>query len=381
MPVSAVDQRQHLAFALAMQRAVAPDPSATACWSPFSVASALGLTASGARGATRAELIELLGADSAALLAPAARLDDEAVFGVTNTLWARENIAIRAEFADELYAQWPGGAIRDAPFATDPDGARQLINADVADTTHDLIPRLLAPGDITAGTVAALVNALYLKTAWRNAFPERDTRPRAFDGAGDVPTMRLSKRVGYAAAHGWQAVFLPARGGVEGVALLPDAPLTEAEPALTAPALADLLGRRALRQVELYLPKFRVRARADLTAPLAVLGVHTVFRRRRRPQRDRRRTHPGQQGAARGRAHHRRTGPGRRGGHRGRHAHDGHGAGRNSRSWSASTGRSCSWSGTPKPARSTSWLGLFDLGELVRIDDVVDRGQTSVMDS
>jgi serpin B len=277
VPVSLVDQRQHLAFALAMQRAVAPDPSATACWSPFSVASALGLTASGARGATRAELLELLGADSAALLGPAARLDDEAIFGVTNTLWARENIAIRPEFADELYAQWPGGAIRDAPFATDPDGARQLINADVADTTHGLIPRLLAPGDITASTVAALVNALYLKTAWRNVFPERDTRPRAFDGAGDVSTMRLSKRVGYAAAHGWQAVFLPARGGVEGVALLPDTPLSEAEPALTAPALADLLDARMLRQVELYLPTFTVKARADLTAPLAALGVHTVF--------------------------------------------------------------------------------------------------------
>ena len=276
MPVTALDQR-HLTFALAMQRVIVPDPNATACWSPFSVASALGLTASGARGATRAELVELLGTDSARLLGPAAHLDDEVTFGVTNTLWARENIAIRPEFAEELHAEWPGGAIRDAPFATDPDGARRSINADVADTTHGLIPRLLGPGDITASTVAALVNALYLKTAWRNAFPDRDTGPRAFHDAGDVPTMRLSKRVGYAAAHGWQAVFLPARGGVDGVALLPDAPLAEAEPALTAPLLADLLDARTLRQVELYLPTFRVRARADLTRPLAHLGVRTVF--------------------------------------------------------------------------------------------------------
>jgi serpin B len=91
--------------------------------------------------------------------------------------------------------------------------------------------------------------------------------------------MRLAKQLGYAAAHGWQAVSLPARGGVEAVALLPDAPLTEAEPVLTAPVLADLLERRAVRQVEVYLPKFRVRAKADLTGALADLGVHSLFGR------------------------------------------------------------------------------------------------------
>ena len=280
MPASAVDQRleqQHLAFTLAVQRALAPDPSTTACWSPFSVASALGLTAAGARGVTRTELSNLLGGDQAPLLSNAATLDDDAILAITNTLWAREDISIRPEFAEELLSAWPGGAIRDAPFATDPNGARQSINADVSDTTHGLIPQLLAPGDITAGTIATLVNALYLKVAWRNAFPDRGTEPRPFDGAGDVPTMRLSKRLGYAATRGWQAVTLPARGGVEAVALLPDAPLTDAEPALTAPVLADLLDRRALRQIELYLPRFRVRAKADLTSSLAELGVRTLF--------------------------------------------------------------------------------------------------------
>jgi serpin B len=286
MPVSAVDQRleqEHLAFTLAVQRAVAPDPSATACWSPLSVAGALGLTAAGARGATKAELAQLLGGDlqeNATLLARAAQLDDDAIVGVTNTLWAREDIPVRPEFAQELLTAWPGGAIRDAPFTTDPAGARRLINADVADTTHGLIPELLGPGDITADTIAALVNALYLKVAWRNVFPDHGTERRpfhSFEDSGDVPTMRLTKQLGYAATHDWQAVFLAACGGVEAVALLPEASLTEAEPALTGHVLAALFGSRALRQVDLYLPKFRVRGRADLTASLADLGVRTLF--------------------------------------------------------------------------------------------------------
>jgi serine protease inhibitor len=287
VPASAVDQRleqEHLAFALAVQRAVAPDPAVTACWSPFSVASALGLTAMGARGDTRAELVHLLAGDldeHAALLARAAQLpaEDDAILSVSNTLWAREDIAPRPEFAEELVTAWPGGAIKDAPFAADPERSRQMINAAVAATTRGLIPQLLAPGDITTDTIATLVNALYLKTAWRNTFPGRATEPRPFDGAGDVATMRLTKQLGYAAGHGWQAVFLPARGGVEGVALLPDAPLTEAEPALTAATLGELLAARAFRKVELYLPKFRARVKADLTGALADLGVRTLFSR------------------------------------------------------------------------------------------------------
>ncbi len=287
MPASAVDQRleqEHLAFTLAVQRAVAPDPSATACWSPFSVASALGLTAMGARGETRAELVRLLSGDlreHAALLARAAQLpaEEDAILSVSNTLWAREDIAPRPEFAEELVTAWPGGAIKDAPFAADPERSRRMINATVAATTRDLIPQLLAPGDVTADTIATLVNALYLKVAWRNAFPDRGTESRPFHGAGDVPTMRLARQLGYANTHGWQAVFLPARGGVEGVALLPDAPLTEAEPTLTAATLGELLAGHAFRQVELYLPKFRVRDRADLTGALTGLGVRTLFSR------------------------------------------------------------------------------------------------------
>lgn len=294
MPVSAVDQRleqQHLAFALALHRAVAGDPTTTACWSPFSVASALGLAATGARGATREELAALLIGDRdgalsehAALLAQAAHLTTAGspFLGVSNTLWAREDIPVEPEFAEELLGDsaWPGGAIRDAPFGTDPEAARRLINADVAETTRGLIPQLIPPNTLATDTAAALVNALYLKVGWTSRFPAGGTEPRPFhreDGERDVPTMRLSKRLGYAASAGWQAVFLPAAGGVEAVVLLPDEPLRQAEPALRAKDLVALLAARMVHPVELYLPRFRVTSRADLNSSLDGLGVHTMF--------------------------------------------------------------------------------------------------------
>jgi serine protease inhibitor len=283
--------RAHLAFVLGLHRALAPDPAVTACWSPFSVASALGLTAVAARGATRDELLAaLLGeADAdlrgyASALAAAAELPEEhgaehPALAVANTLWAADGLVVRPEFTEEL-AGWPNPAVRSAPFASDPDAARGQINESVRQTTRGLIPELVPPGAVGVRTLAALVNALYLRTGWRNRFPEHDTVPRPFHAPGgvrDVPTMRLTARIGYAARHGWQAVTLPAVGGVEAVVLLPGTDLAAAEAELDTARLADLLDAPELTRVELSLPRLRVSARASLEEALGRLGVRTLF--------------------------------------------------------------------------------------------------------
>jgi serine protease inhibitor len=292
MPTSTVGQRvehAHLAFTLAVQHALTG--TGTTCWSPYSVSSALGLVATGARGATRDELTSLLVGpaggsllDNATLLTRAASLMSGGTgqppeLGVANTLWTNENLPIEPAFRSEL-AAWPNGAVRNAPFEASPDSARQLINDDVARTTRGLIRELIPHGVLTASTVAALVNALYLKVAWRNQFPASGTRPRPFhgpDSTAEVPTMRLDKRLGYAAVGDWQVVELPAAGGVEAVVLLPDGPLPPAEAALDADMLDNLLTAPTPAQLHLYLPTFRVRARADLNRTLGDLGVTTMF--------------------------------------------------------------------------------------------------------
>ena len=71
-------------FALDLHRVAVPDPVANACWSPFSVASALALVREAARGKTRAEL------DRWSRVRPGrARRQDLAV---ANTLWADDTL-------------------------------------------------------------------------------------------------------------------------------------------------------------------------------------------------------------------------------------------------------------------------------------------------
>lgn len=284
----------HLAFTLTLHRATAPNLEANACWSPFSVASALGLVAQGARGLTRDELAVLLvgekSGDLAALGALLTRAgvleqhrdnEDEPVIAVANTLWADESIDVYASYVDEL-GRWSSGMVREAPFRDNPAGARDMINVDVAKTTRDLIPELLPPDAIREDTVSALVNALYLKCAWKQRFAENATTPRPFHtpgGTKDVPTMTLSERIGYAATDGWQVVSLPAVGGVEAVVLLPDTDLATAEPGLDADLLGRLLDAPRNQQVDLWLPKIDVRMQAELSPPLNQVGVRTVFTR------------------------------------------------------------------------------------------------------
>lgn len=273
----------HLRFALALHQGVGAG-GGDSCFSPYSVASALTLGLRAARGETADELRNLLGEDQAELLKaatelPAATGAEPPEIGVSNTLWAWDELPLEDSFKTEL-AGWPGASIESAPFHTDPEVARALINEDVREATHDLIPELLPPGSVDAETVAVLVNALYLKASWNHPFPEQDDlRFKAPSGERQVPAMRQQERMGYARRDGWQVVQLGAAGGVCATILLPDAArdLGEAEAQLDAPALAELLDEVHFAQVRLTLPKVALDVQSPLKPLLRNLGVQRLF--------------------------------------------------------------------------------------------------------
>jgi serine protease inhibitor len=273
-----------LGFAWAVQRVLAGERSFA--WSPFSVASALGVVAAGARGRTRAELVDVLGgdldglaADLSAAAGVGARAGARAELAVANTLWADLSLPVAPDYLAAVQA-WPGGTARGADFRADPEGARRDINADVERTTRGLVPDLLAPGLVRSDTRAAVVNALWLRASWTAKFETRDTAPRPFrtpGGTVDVPTMRATRRLDLARRDGWTVVTIPAGEGVVADVLLPDGDLAEAEAALTAAGLRALLDATAPRQVALELPRVTVRGQASLVDPLTAVGVRTLF--------------------------------------------------------------------------------------------------------
>jgi len=284
-----------LRFALALHARMAGEGSSGFAWSPYSVASALGLTAAGARGRTREELAELLTPDGdldrlAGELAAGARLgagagaagpeqEGETRLAVANTLWADLTLPLSRAYRD-LVKSWPGGDARGADFRGDPERVRQEINGDVERSTHGLIRDLLQAGTVSRDTGAVIVNALWLRAAWTQPFDRGGTRPQPFRTPGgevEVPMMRTTRRLPYAAHDGWQVVTLPAGEGVLADVLLPDGDLGPAEAALDAGRLEALLAAARPTEVALELPKVRVRGEASLEDPLAALGVRLLF--------------------------------------------------------------------------------------------------------
>jgi serpin B len=273
--------RPHLDFALALHDRLPAEGNLP--WSPYSVASALGVAAGGARGRTYDELVRAL-APGGGLTDLGRMLTDSAApaqaeVAVANALWMRAGWPFRPEF-QEVVRGWPGGQVRTVDFAGDPEGARFKINEDVAHTTRDLIQELLPSGAVHLDMVAVIVNALYLKVAWLYPFPEPATAPAAFhapSGDRQVPTMRQQDSFGYARAGGWRMATLPSAGDVVVDVLLPDPGEGSAIVAPTADALAALHRGSRQAKLDLALPRLRITAQADLNQPLGQLGILAGF--------------------------------------------------------------------------------------------------------
>jgi serine protease inhibitor len=274
--VTAPDAR----FALGLHRLLAADPDRNFAWSPYSVASALGVVAAGARGATRDELAEVLGdldRLGPALAAGAAfPADAEVTLGVANTLWADLTLPVADGYLAAVKA-WPGGSARGADFRGDPEGSRQEVNADVERSTRGLITDLIQPGLVDPDTRAIVVNALYLRAGWTKPFEKGDTKPLRFRTPGgpvEVPTMRTTRQLPYAARGGWTLVSVPAGAGVVADVLLPAG---DRLPPLEPETLEGLLAAARSTEVALELPRVKVRGQASLAEPLATLGVRQLF--------------------------------------------------------------------------------------------------------
>lgn len=272
--------------------------------SPFSMQTALAMTYAGAAGATREEMARVLhyGEDEAALhkslsalqtdlesiarntaqqaerMAKHGGTGEPIVLTVANRLFGQRDYAFRPAFL-ELLADTYGAPFQPSDFVHNAAGETKIINAWVEEQTRERIRNLIPENALNRSTCLVLVNAIYMKAAWQQAFTARLTQPRPFqlaEGASvKVPTMFQKESMGYAKADGYTAVSLPYLGGeLQFVVLLPD---EGAQVAVTPDLLATLAGLPR-REVQLYLPKFKIEPPLmKLSEELKALGMRSAF--------------------------------------------------------------------------------------------------------
>lgn len=209
---------------------------------------------------------------------------DPVVLETANGVWVADPLRdeINPAYLDLLAAHY-GAGVYLADFAGDPEGETDSINAWVSKRTHELIPKLFAPGIIKSSTRMVLVNALYLKAPWLEPFNENRTAKAPFtklDGSTvQADLMHHSLLSGaYGQGEGYQALAIPLRGyALEVVFVVPE-DFAAFEDALDQPTVDAILAGMEGGYVDAYIPRFELETHASLTKELRDdLGMPAPF--------------------------------------------------------------------------------------------------------
>ncbi|NNF54165.1 MAG: serpin family protein [Acidimicrobiales bacterium] len=263
-------------------------------FSPFSIASAFSMLMAGARTRSAEQLASALGGtgqdwhESRNALDTFVRTPTQVPEGaqpleldIANAPFGQTGFPFEEDFIRVL-AEYYGADMRALDFSSDPEAARQLINAWVADQTRDRILDLLPPGSIDALVRLVLVNTVFFKATWFNEFDPARTGDQEFtllDGSvAMVPTMSGSIRTTFGTGDGWQMVRLPYWGGYSMIVVVPDTgELANVESQLDNGFLENLSATQSDYAVALSFPKFNFKTSQDLIPLFQPLGVVDVF--------------------------------------------------------------------------------------------------------
>ena len=278
-------------FAFDLHAAFA-DETANLFYSPFSISTALGSAYAGARGSTAEEMAKTLHfpKEQDRLPREFARLRDSIrssqgkgiEIDMNNGLWVQKDYPLQPSFLQSMKAT--DGAPHEVDFANDVVVARRAINESIDKSTRGKIKEILGPGDLDASTRVVLTNAIYFKGDWLRTFPEKGTRQAFFyrkpgDGV-QVPMMSQLAAFPYLSTDSFQAVQLPYAG--KQLSMILFAPtradgLFEFEKTLTPEKLTSHLSQMTAQEINVFLPRFKIRYRADLKERLISLGMRQAF--------------------------------------------------------------------------------------------------------
>jgi serpin B len=261
-------------------------------FSPYSVHAALAMTADGANGPTRDQMVNVLhlpdGRDRTLVAGDLGRYysagEKPYELAVANALWGQKGFPWRPEFLTRQRERF-GAGFNEADFKADPEAERVRINGWVAEKTRDKIKDLLQPGVVTPQTTMVLTNAIYFKGQWAERFDKSKTRDGEFrlaDGKTvTAPLMHNSGTYRHGDVEGTQVLEMPYQGGdLSMVVILPEKPdgLPALERRLTPEQLMKwIITTREEKNFDVTLPRFKVTWDATLNDPLKALGTTEAF--------------------------------------------------------------------------------------------------------
>ena len=281
------------AFALDLYSRLRTSPG-NIFFSPYSISTALAMTYAGARGDTERQMARVLhfSSDQRQLHSVFGELQHQLTqagrkqgieLSIANALWAQKGHPFLPAFL-KISKEDYGANVNQADFVTGAEAARGEINQWVTQQTKDKIQDILPPKSLTAITRLVLANAIYFKGAWANPFDKGGTSTQPFHLSArrmaEVPLMHHIDEVRYMGNSDFQAVELPYSGGELSMMILLPRRLDgcgSLEKQLTPELLSRSLGQMKQRDVEIFLPRFKLDSGFDLNDTLGGMGIPDAF--------------------------------------------------------------------------------------------------------
>ncbi|XP_027381950.1 serpin B4-like [Bos indicus x Bos taurus] len=280
-------------------------------YSPFSISSALAMTYLGARGNTASQMQKVLHFSEIAantkggatkdpvekpgnvhhhfqkLLTELKKSTDAYELSVANRLYGEKEFRFLQEYMDNVQKYYLA-SVESADFISAAEESRKMINSWVESQTNGRIKNLFPQNSLNS-SVLVLVNAVYFKGQWQEEFKKENTVEEKFwlnkGTSKPVQMMKQTNHFNFVSLEDVQAKILeiPYKGGeLSMMVLLPDEVdgLQEVEDQLTAEKLIEWTSPQNMgnREVDLYLPRFKVEESYNLVPTLQALGMVDAFR-------------------------------------------------------------------------------------------------------
>ena len=273
------------------QQVLQAQPGKNVAISPSSVAIALTMTYNGAAGKTQqamAKTLELQGLNlatinqsNAALTAALTNADPDVQLAIANSLWARNGVKFNPGFIQRNQSFYDA-KLTTLDFAN--PNAVATINQWVSQNTRGKIPKMV--DRLSPDQVLLLLNAIYFKGKWTEAFEKQDTTERPFTLANGTrkqhPLMSQTGEYDYLETKQFQAVSLPYGSGRWSLyVFLPhsNSSLQAFTKTLTPKTWQQWMSQFRDRSGTVKIPRFKLEADLNLNNTLKASGMGTAFDR------------------------------------------------------------------------------------------------------
>jgi serpin B len=277
------------AFGLALMRRLAPG---NLVLSPSSIATALAMAGTGARGATAGQIAQALRLPSPAAFEalgdlqralaseqPDAGSPHAPTLDLADGLFVQSGFALAPTFLGGLSTRF-AATPQQVDFAHEAPAAAATINGWVSEHTGGLIHQIVS--GLSPETRLLLANAVYLKAEWAQTFKTGATHDATFHtsaGGVSTPFMHETTTLPYGSGHDYRLVELPYADSTLSLAVILPVGIGVQRllSSLSAPSLATMLSRTRNVAVELALPRFTLSFHERLNTALQALGMTDAF--------------------------------------------------------------------------------------------------------